>query len=240
MVCVSGLLATVRMTNGHTLIVGRSGAGKTALVRALIPLTARAIVLDREIEYDGIEGAIYSENFRDAAGAFLDLRARPFVIVFRPDLESDYTRLLQLAEHVQAIEPHGPLVVFMEEATAYSDTWSIDDTFRDLYNLGRKRRISLCSTVQVDTDVHRVTRYNSNLIVTLAQNQLTGPLANKFRASEVQSLVALDSETRRVELQQGRHFLVYPPGVDLFSTWENLHGYLYVRAGAGAEGAAYA
>ena len=126
------------MKNGHTLIVGRSGSGKTALVRALIRRTARAIVLDRQFEYDvPADEAIYAYNFREAAAAFLQCRWQPFVLIFRPELEGDYLRLLELAEHVQATEPHGPLVLILEEAGAYADTYSIDETVRQLLNRGR-------------------------------------------------------------------------------------------------------
>lgn len=214
------------MKNGHTLIVGRSGSGKTTLVRALLERTARAIVLDREHEYD-LPSAIYAYEFREASAALLRMRWQPFVIVYRPELEGDYIRLLQLVEHIQAVEPHGPAVIYLEEASRYSDAYAVDDTIRDIFNRGRHRRISICTTVQVDTDVHRVMRRNSHLIVTLAQNRLTAELAGQFAAADVQRLVPLDSERRRIhEPIQGRHFLVYPPGIDLYERWESLHGYI--------------
>jgi hypothetical protein len=216
--------------NGHTLIVGRSGSGKTSLARALIDRTARAIVLDREHEYD-VPAAIITYDYAEAAAAICSRRWQPFVVIYRPELEGDYLRLLRLAEHVQAVEPHGPLAIYLEEASCYSHTHDVADVVRGIYNRGRHRRISIVSTVQVDTDVHRVMRRNSAYTVTLAQNQLTTELGSKFRPADVQRLVPLESENRPIaEPVQGRHFLVYPAGVSLYDRWEELHGYICTPA----------
>lgn len=214
------------MRTGHTLIVGRTGSGKTAVARALIRRSARAIVLDREHEYD-IDGADTAYSFAEAADILLERRHGEFVLVFRPDLEGDYIRMLLLASHVQSTEPHGPLVIVIEEASHYSDTYNVEGIVRELYNAGRRRRITMVSVIQVDTDIHRVSRRNSRIIVSMAQNWLTGEMQSKFDLETVQQLRPLELERQWIpEPVQNVHFAVYPPAIDLYAWWAEMHGYL--------------
>lgn len=223
-------MARLAPRNLHTLIAGRTGSGKTTLARALLRYTCRAIVLDREWEYE-IDGARVAYSMRDIADALSDpaFRWGEFVLVCRPERDGDYLRTLQLAEHMQRAEPHGPLVIVMEEASRYGTTHGIDETVRQLYNAGRHRRISVLTIIQKDTDIHPITRHNSRLIVSMAQTKLSGDMQSYFDPAAVARIVSLETEYTP-EPKQGRHFLVYP-AVDLYTAWADSHGYVHERIG---------
>lgn len=219
------------MRNCHALVLGRTGTGKTTLSKALVRLTARCIVLDRKWDYDGIPGAVECYNFAEAARELLARRWGEFCILYRPEIESDYDRLLQLARHIQRTEPHGPLVVVLEEAAMYGNASGVDETIRQLYNAGRHERISVLTIVQVDTDFHRVSRYNSELIITLYQHKLSGDMQSMFNLDDVKALKSLKAPGEYTpEPVQGRHFLVYPDNVDVYDYWLETHGYILDNA----------
>lgn len=214
------------MKNCHTLISGRTGSGKSTLAKALLGLTARAIVLDVKHEYEG-EHYITVYDLDEFARELLARRWQPFLISFRASQESDYGRAMDLARHIQQVEPHGPLVLVLEEAALYGSANNIDESVRQLYHSGRHERISMLTILQVDTDFHRIARYGSELIVTLYQHKLSGDLASLFRLPDVMALRSLkDDYTEWPE--QFRHFLVHPEGTDLYSEWAEAHNYILV------------
>jgi DNA helicase HerA-like ATPase len=215
-----------KSSNRHTLIVGQTGSGKSTLVRKLLRVTARAIVMDRQHEYDGVKGAHISTTLADAVKYFTENRHTFFTLIFRPEEEEDYFRLIQLARFAQKEDDRlGPLVIFLEESSAYSNTHAIEGVIRDLYNKGRHERISLCSVIQLDTDVHRVTRSNSRSIVVLRMTYISSALKPLF-GEEPLSLVSLSTEYTKNPVQ-GRHFLHYPPHEDFYTVWRNELGYVW-------------
>jgi hypothetical protein len=226
----------VSARNGHTLLVGRSGSGKTRAVRELLKLTACAIVLDPEFDYDPDPGDDWHVCYElDAAVSyFLRHRWGSFVLVFRPDDPATYGQLLAVAVHAQKTEPHGPLVIVLEEASKYGDTWSVETFVRAAYNKGRHLRLSVLTVIQVDTDFHRVARHNSRWIVSFAQHKVSGDFERYFDRATLEGLHSLDvgDEFERVGgvPEQGRNFVVHPPGVDLYREWYEAHGYWFEPA----------
>lgn len=181
-------------------------------------------MFDRKQEYD-LPGALYAYTLPEAADAFCARRWQPFRIVFRPRDPADYFALLELLMYTQDVEPHGPLVVIAEEFSAYSETYTIDPLFREAFNAGRHLRLSIVTVIQSDTDVHRVTRTNAEIIVTMAQNRLSVDMAKHFDWNQVARLRSLrDGWT--AEPEQGLHFLA-SPDVDLYDEWCDVQGVLY-------------
>lgn len=190
-------------------------------------LSARVIVLDRKLEYDP-PGALYAYSMREFADLFMAHRWEPFALVFRPRMESDYGRAMELARSVQQSEPHGPLVIVLEEASNYGSASGVDETVRQLYNAGRHERISMLAVIQVDTDFHRVARYGSEVIVTFRQHKLSADMQSMFALEQVAALRTLKEDFTH-EPEQGVHFLTYPSDVDLYETWIDAHGYIVDR-----------
>lgn len=217
------------MINQNTLIVGRTGSGKTVLVKALLALTARAVVLDCKWEYS-VHGAHISYTLRDAVAYFLRHRWGPFILVCRFERNPDYLRILEIAEHAQKTEPHGPVVFVVEESTRYMGRGSIPEFWSDLYTQGRHRRISLLTIVQFDTYIDHMVREQSEVWVMCAQHGISGPMKARFDERAVSELVSLREEwqngNRVTEPVQGRNFLVYPDHHDLYDEWVKLHGWI--------------
>lgn len=214
------------MRNLHTLIVGRTGSGKTTLARALIELTARAVIFDRKHEYNVPKGQIV-ESLPDAVAALFKAQGGFLRLVFRPRDPDDYMALLQVVMDYQEENAglFGPIVVVMEEASAYSETHSIHPTIRTAYNQGRHISLSLMTVIQIDTDIHRVTRGNSEVIVSMAQNRMSADMQRYFRWEEIANLQTL-RERYVFPPKQGTHFITYPPEMDLYMEWWTTHGYI--------------
>jgi hypothetical protein len=213
------------MKNLSTLLVGMTGAGKSTIVRVLLNYSARAIICDDQMEYGDVPGAVVAYEVDQAMQLFLSMRWKPFKLVCQFEEPDDYLKIMELAEHTQKVEAHGPLVIVWEEASTHSDTHHIPDIIATLYKKGRHRRISMLTIIQSDTDIHRITRKNSPVIVSLKQTELSGNMRAKFREDEVKALVSLRDEWTP-EPVQGRHFLVYPEGTDLYDIWWQYHGYI--------------
>lgn len=217
------------MQSSHALLIGRSGSGKTTLAKVLLSLSARFIVLDTEHEYE-IPGAYVAYDLDEAIDIFVAKRRGEFGLVYRPESIEDYWSLLELVSHSQTVEPLGPIVLLTEEASRLSDTHSIPEPFRELYNRGRHKRISLLTVAQLDTDIHRITRRNSRIIVSCAQTSMSTDFQRYFSMPQVQRLRGLDTEWqsgRQITMPvQGVHFLTYPPQIDLYKAWGETHGYI--------------
>lgn len=199
-------------------------------------LTARAIVLDREYEYE-LPGAVYAYSLAEAIAQFCKLRWQPFHLVVRLRDPMEYCDLLEVVMYAQDTEPHGPIVVVGEEFSTYSETQEIEPVFREAYNAGRALRLSLLTVIQLDTDIHRVTRANSRVVVSMAQMRLSTDMARLFNWREVERLVSLDEPGQWTAIpEQGTHF-VCAPNIDLYDSWAELQGVIYrpVRQTAIAE-----
>lgn len=220
------------MKNANLLIGGATGSGKSSLTRALIPLSARVIVLDPMDEY---EGDFVALDFDEASEFFLQNRWNEFSLVLRAGQEEQYG-LLELAFHTQSVEPHGPLVVVMEEATEHSSTWGISGTVQKYYTKGRHARISTITIVQQDTDINRITKHSAAAVVGFWQNYLSSNWERFFSWEDIQNLKRMEDDDEFLSAaaksgdyspEQGRHFLVSPDVIsDIYEWWWSRHGYL--------------
>lgn len=210
----------------HTLIAGMTGCGKTTLVRYLLSLTARAIVFDPELEYD-VPGAVTVDDLPAAMDAFERLRFRDFILIFRGENVEDFVLLLDLVMHSQETEPLGPILIVAEEASLFSTTLKMDETVHRIYNRGRKRRVSLLTVIQMDSDIHRVSKANSKVIVCMQANQVSVNFERYFKYEQIAGLHSvLENGVYTAKPVQGKHFLVYPPSVDLYAEWVRVFGFI--------------
>lgn len=206
------------MKNRNVLIVGQIGSGKSTLTRALVDMAPRSIILDPEREYTG--DAVF-QDYQSAIEYFVQHRKdSSFRLVFQFEEMAEAVGLIKLAKHAQKVEDLPPLAVFLEEASEYSDTHHIDPEIADLYRKGRHWRINTVSVIQVDTDINRIVRSQSQIIVSMFQTKLSSDFLRFFTQDEILKLKTLIPGTEPV---QDTHFRVIPRGLDLFHEWREIN-----------------
>lgn len=203
------------MNNRNVLIVGQPGAGKTQLTQRLIAPVPRVVIFDPVSDYGPGETGVV---VWDGSSAIYELAERwdePFRIVVRADDDDDYAAVASMIERIQREPGADPIVVVLEEAAVYSgSTFQVAEPIRRLYTLGRRWGVNCIAVTQVDTDVHRVFRHATHIWVALRSQKLSTDLQRTFNVADVQGLTPL---TPGVQAQDGLHFLVSPPGADLFA-----------------------
>lgn len=216
------------MRNKNLLIAGATGSGKSTLTRELVRLSARVIVHDTEDEY---QDGFIAYDVDEAARYFLEMRHRDFQLVCRLPSEEMYA-VFELAYHTQRVEPWGPLVAVMEEATAHSTPWDMNETVHEMYVKGRHARISNVTIVQLDTDINRITKHSTAAVVSFRQNYLSESWKRFFSWDDIQALHMLDGEYgvgagKYLLPVQGRHFLTaHNIPDDLYTWWFDNHAWV--------------
>ena len=138
------------------LVLGKTGAGKTELVKRLRLQASRSITLDPQGEYDGY----VVETFSEFVDYFGDHPPRQFRVTCRFGDEIDDRYLFQAVWHV------GRCLFVVDDITAFTQS----EDFLRLINRGRIKDISLiCAAQRVphfDTDL----RAQFSSMVTFAQD----------------------------------------------------------------------
>lgn len=206
--------------NSHVLLVGQPGSGKSTLAREFVRRAWRCVVFDPVDDYDDQRigrACTIAYGVPTAIRHLRERRDEPDVLIFRPEADDpslDYAYLLAAIERIQREPDAEPVAVVIDESGLVGDTYEILPNLRRLYNLGRRWRIGIISIAQVDTDIHRVTRRNAQVVVCLRQTAVGTELRRWFGARPAE----LEMLTPGVRPQAGRHYLCYPD-VDLWTWW---------------------
>lgn len=214
----------------HVLVTGRTGSGKTSLVRTMTYSTPRVIYLD--ILGDYTDGEVISD-FRTATRYYMDRRGSDFRIIFRGKGRAQVDReamlsFLRLVQRVQS-EENGrekPVGIVLEESGVYSTSYELPDILHDLYLYGRRWGVALLTVVQRDVQVHPIVRANSQLVVSMSNLKLSSDLAQFFDLSEIATLDVYNTHAQpKLYPVYGKHYVTYPPDIDPVGYWEDtFHG----------------
>jgi energy-coupling factor transporter ATP-binding protein EcfA2 len=145
-----------------TIIFGRTGSGKTFLVKKLIEPLKRVIIIDALNEYT--DGIIFY-NIKDFAQYFLDNpNLKEFRIICRfhnfdlnSDMETTFNRLFDLVFHISN------LTLVIEEAEIYISSNQRKSVFNNLVKYGRHKAISIIAVARRVTELSNELKSQLNI-----------------------------------------------------------------------------
>lgn len=137
------------MKNRHILILGKSGGGKSELVRQLIKsgfLGSRVVLLDPDGEFDDLRG------FETVTvDEFLDQVERRNIFYYRIELLDDETIIDDVNDVCDACFELQNVSIVCEEIADYSQS----PKMRTMWRRARKRAITMVGISQRTQDVHK-------------------------------------------------------------------------------------
>lgn len=204
------------MDTRQLLVAGKTGTGKTQLVRKLVNSDAfdRVLVMDRLGEdYPKLEQAETLEQFTEAYG---ELRRHPGPWKLRNTWWElpDHLKALRIVNRVKAAqEDPPPLLLVMEEASFFSDTGNVPGPVQHAITKGRHYNISVISVAQRTAQVHPDVQDSASHLV-LFKSRKPGSWLKQILPDA--SRLARLEELRREDFQAGRspergvHYIVDP------------------------------
>jgi hypothetical protein len=140
----------------------------------------------------------------------------PFQIVVRAETDREFAVVASMIERIQREPGADPIAVIFEETGVYGGTtYTVPDPLSRLYRLGRRWRVNCVAVTQVDSDLHRVYRYCTQVWVALRSLKLSLDLSRWFDSDRV---AALETLVPGASAESGRHYLTMPE-TDLFGEW---------------------
>jgi hypothetical protein len=158
------------------LVVGKTGCGKSHLVKTAISDCKRLIILDIQGEYPSddyplhnpvtfIQFDQYKQYVRDHVGD------SEFCIICRFDEIEEYEAAIEIAYHAEQ------LTIVIEEAHNFGNAHKMSPIFERIIRLGRHHCITVVGVSQRLMDMHTLARSNADCIVCFA---LTMPADIKY------------------------------------------------------------
>lgn len=140
--------------DGHLVVLGQTGLGKTAFVRAWLrtmgslPVYPRVVIADKDAEYGAVAVGI---GTIDELAAYVERTAPPWRIAYQgDDLDA---AMPVLAEATYQI---GNTLLIAEEADLWCSPASIIPELAHVLKYGRKRGAWVCSVARRASELHRL------------------------------------------------------------------------------------
>lgn len=139
--------------DGHLVVLGQTGLGKTAFVRAWLKQISRQdcsriLVADKDAEYGQV--AVGIDRLDDVV-AYLSVVAPPWRIAYQGDDLDDVMPVL-----CEASYQIGGTLLVAEEADLWCSPSSILPELAHLLKYGRKRQAWVCSVARRASELHRL------------------------------------------------------------------------------------
>lgn len=155
----------LELVDGHLVVLGQTGLGKTALMRALIrhshPVWPRVLIADKDAEYGPVAVGVQSvEEWAAYVGAGagvpaplrVDQQGASWKVAYQAD---DLDQAMPvLCEAV--FEIAGGTLLVAEEADLWCSPAAILPEFAHLLKYGRKRGAWVCSVARRPSELHRL------------------------------------------------------------------------------------
>lgn len=218
------------MRNLNLAIIGQIGAGKTQMVKRLLGRASRVVVLDPLCDYE--EGTVI-ESFEEAARFWVQHRRdKKFTLIFRgragvsfsddANALTPFRYLLRLIAHSQRVDKLPPLALILEESTFYAERNNPWNEVKAIYLYGRRWKINTISVAQSDVDISTQVRRNSQAIIALRNVKPSADFARYF-GDDLNRMAELEKVLPTSKPQNGKHYLTYPPGMDVLREWEEIN-----------------
>lgn len=186
------------------LVVGKTGCGKSHLVKSLLPLAKRLVILDIQGEYPDPQYPLHDvtifDDFDDFKTFMLkNLDMQRFTAVCRFDYIEDYEAAIEVAYHAEN------LTVVVEEAHNFGNAHKMTPVFERIVRLGRHHSITVIAISQRLMDLNTLVRSNADAIVCFA---LSMPADVKY-LEQVPWIGEQAQEVARLEKYDKRVFFAY-------------------------------
>jgi len=147
------------------LITGKTGSGKSVLMKEMILQQPRVIVFDSVLEYPAADPpfpAIYIYGYHDLVSFLVKNQRKPFRIVFVPIEDPQSKIILKTGEELTVFELVSKIIYetlhqvtfAVEEIANYMNKNSLPLYFDKIIRLGRHSSISIYATTQRPADMH--------------------------------------------------------------------------------------
>lgn len=198
----------------HQVVLGSSGFGKTSFTRMLVEPAPRLLVLDHSEDsiWDSVGSTFRSP--RRAMRFYLDHAADDFRAVLRFQDPDAYLPFMGAVHELHQEHDLEPVVVVMEEATEWSESWDVPEELERLITRGRKHGVIVVNVVQESTQIHRTIRRNSFVTIIFWHRELPGDLKELLTPEQQHQVKQLEPLDPHTEPERGVHYVVSPARVN--------------------------
>lgn len=205
----------------NVLVLGQTGSGKTTFVKEkLLPRAPRYVIFDKFLDYSDC-GEVF-ESFDEATNYIREYLEHDFRVVFQGENDTAYHALFHFMLKAQKWYDLPPVLLVLEEASEYSDSYSVYPEIEYAYKYARRWGIYMIAISQRDVQIHPVMRDNSQAYVIFSQKKISADYRPIFgeRLNELPHLSPIgppDWEPREDE-----NYIVHPKGMDVGAELESV------------------
>lgn len=206
----------MRKENFNPLLIGMIGTGKTQMGLRFLARSPRAVVLDRQAEYEG--GAIFTD-FATATTFFLENMRENWQIIYQDENPDSHVAWMDFLFQCQMNLELPPVALFLDEASYYSTSHNVDPILDKIYTKGRHARISTFTAVQRMTQINPIIRDQSHIWISLRVKSYPADMKQRFSREDLERIPFLEDITPDVTPTYGQHYLTDVGDYPFFDKW---------------------